>query len=196
MTWASGGISSYKKAASPNGTPYMHIPAAGGYVQFSAIMPDSRSGAWGALWFLNSTAGQGEIDLIESGYTQCGTPNLCMASNYHVGGTQKFINVGPYVQSGTDMSNSWNVFGLQIIPTTSSTPGSITMYFNGNQVAQYVNGVGGVSIPSTMEYEVIALMDMANSATSGWHTLTPSGTYPSAYPVMQIRDVQVYSLPQ
>jgi len=40
-----------------------------GFAQFRAKMPDSRSGGWGAIWFLE---GGEEIDLIETGFTANG----------------------------------------------------------------------------------------------------------------------------
>ncbi len=144
-----------------------------GYAQIRAQMPDSRTGGWGALWFLE---GGGEIDLQESGFTALGSSvvNQVMAVNLHTAGnTQRFFN------TGVNLSAGYHVYGMAYVPGKS-----ITMYFDGKQVAQFTSNV------PTGSYTIVATMQMAQNA-SGWHTLVSSQT-PSPLS-MNISEVQVWA---
>ena len=72
-SWASSAVTTYDKA---------YLPATGGYVQWSAKMPDSRYGAWAGLWLLSPNGA--EMDIQESGYFSGTTDvNSVLASNWH-----------------------------------------------------------------------------------------------------------------
>ncbi|HEU4966172.1 MAG TPA: hypothetical protein VFT53_01660 [Candidatus Saccharimonadales bacterium] len=143
-----------------------------GYFQVRAKLPDSRTGGWAGIWFLE---GGGEIDMDESGYTACGSAvNNCIASNLNVSGnSQKFYN------AGVDLSTGYHVYGMEYKPGKS-----ITMYFDGKQTAQYT-----ANIP-TGAYTIILTETMAQNA-SGWHTLV-SGSTPSPMSPYQISEAQVW----
>jgi beta-glucanase (GH16 family) len=83
-------------------------------------MPDSRSGAWAGLWFLE---GGGEIDLVESGYTGLGSDkvNRVMASNLHTSGNSQKL-----YDTGVDLSADYHVYGMDYKPGKS-----VTIYFDG-----------------------------------------------------------------
>lgn len=161
-TWESGYISSHRKFR------FSH-----GYVQIRAQMPDSRTGGWGALWFLE---GGGEIDLQESGFTGLGSSivNQVVAANLHTSGnSQQFYN------AGVDLSAGYHIYGMAYVPGQS-----ITMYLDGKQVARFTSHV------PTGSYAIEATMQMAQNA-SGWHTLVSSQT-PSSLS-MKISEIQVWT---
>ncbi len=143
----------------------------GGYIQIKAKMPDSRTGGWAGLWFLE---GGGEIDLIECGNTLSGVDtNRVMASNLHTSGnSQKTFD------TGVDLSADYHVYGMEYKPGQS-----ITMYLDGRQVAQFTSNV------PTGAYEIILTNTLAQNA-SGWHTSVSSPT-PSSLP-MSIAEVQAW----
>ncbi len=161
-TWRSGYITTHGK-----------FTFSGGYVQIRARMPDSRTGGWGALWFLE---GGGEIDLQESGFTALGSAivNRVMSANLRTpGNTQQFYN------TGVDLSAGYHTYGMAYLPGQS-----ITMYFDGKQVARYTSNV------PTGAYTIVATMQMAQNASS-WHTVVSSQT-PSPL-IMKISEIQVWT---
>jgi beta-glucanase (GH16 family) len=161
-SWESGYITTHGK-----------FKFSSGYVQIRAEMPDSRTGGWGALWFLE---GGGEIDLQESGFTAMGSSivNQVMAANLHTSGnTQKFYN------TGVDLSAAYHIYGMAYVPGKS-----VTMYIDGKQVARFTS-----SVP-TGAYTLVATMQIAQNA-SGWHTVVSSQT-PSPLS-MKITEVQVWT---
>ncbi len=82
---------------------------------------------------------------------------------------------------GTDITSGYNTYGFQY------TPGkSVTVYFNGKQVDQ-----DSSSNISSEAYYMLIELQVASSATSGWHTALSSST-PSPSN-MNISEVQVYS---
>ncbi len=143
----------------------------GGYVQIKAKMPDSRTGGWGGLWFLE---GGGEIDLQESGYTELKVdPNRVIASNLHTSGNSQKL-----YDTSVDLSADYHVYGMDYKPGKS-----ITMYFDGKQIAQFTSNV------PTGAYTIILTNTLAQNA-SGWHT-SISGSTPSSLP-MSVAEVQVW----
>lgn len=144
----------------------------GGFIQVKAKMPDSQTGGWAGIWFLE---GGGEIDLQEAGYTALGADkvNRVIASNLHTSGnSQKFFD------TGVDLSAGYHVYGMEYRPGQS-----ITMYFDGKPFATYTSNV------PTGAYEIILTNTMAQNA-SGWHTLVSSST-PNSLP-MNVAEVQVW----
>jgi hypothetical protein len=151
------------------------LPTTGWYVQIRAQMPDTSDGMWPALWFLPSNSAQ-EFDGFEGGWT--GNANQQGHSDLFLGsGQQQEV----WSTSGTDITAGYNTYGFQY------TPGkSVTVYFNGKQVDQ----VSSSDVSSEAYYMLIELQ-VASSATSGWHTALSSST-PSPSN-MNISEVQVYS---
>jgi hypothetical protein len=161
-SWKSGAITTHGK-----------FTFTGGYAQIRAKMPDSSSGMWAGLWFLE---GGGEIDLIESGYSEGGvTANHNMAVNVHSGSNgQKFI------EAGVDLSADYHVYGMEYVPGQS-----VKLYLDGRLVQTYTQNIG------TGGYTIVITLNVAQN-TEGWHTLTSGATpVPSE---LDVSEVQVYGL--
>jgi hypothetical protein len=144
----------------------------GGYIQILARQPDSSSGMWPALWFLN---GGGEIDLQEGGYTGGGGPNQNMSSALHTAGNSQTI-----VNTGVDLSAGYHIYGVEYIPGVS-----IKTYLDGVLIATFTN-----NIPSGA-YELIMVNSIANSNAAGFHSAV-SGSTPTDQ--FDIAEVQMYGL--
>lgn len=163
-TWKAGYITTYNKFTFNQG-----------YFQVRAKMPDSTTGAWAGIWFLQKGSA-GEIDLQESGYTGCGSNfvNQCLAVNLHTSGNnQKIFN------TGVDLSSSYHIYGMEYQPGKS-----ITMYFDGKQIIQYTSNI------PTGAYNIILTETIAQNA-SDWHTLVSSSTLSPLSPY-QVSEVQVW----
>ena len=65
---------------------------------------------------------------------------------------------------GTDITAGYNTYGFQYIPGQS-----VTVYFNGKQVYQDAD-----SNISSESYYLLIELQVASSATSGWHTALSS----------------------
>lgn len=147
----------------------------GGYVQIRAKMPDSSSGMWGGLWFLE---GGGEIDLQESGYTTgngAALVNNMLAMNLHSGSnSQKIVN------TGVDLSSDYHVYGMEYVPGVS-----VRMYLDGALKAEYTQNV------PTGAYTILINLQVAQK-TAGWHSVANAAT-PSPS-ILEVSDVQVYRL--
>jgi hypothetical protein len=163
-TYRSAAISTYGKDPS-SGTVLWEI---------DAKMPDSSSGMWPGIWFLPDSmatypSGQSgdsaEIDLFEGGYTQgSANPNTVMAVHY--GGATSVVWQAPgSYPIVSDLSAGYNVYGLKFVPGVS-----ITYYMNGVQVWQVTTNV------STLPHQLELDLQVADSATEGWHTQTGSAT--------------------
>ena len=164
FSWVSGAV-----------TSKFTLPSTGWYVQIRAQMPDTSDGMWPALWFLPSNSAQ-EFDGFEGGWT--GNANEQGHSDLFLGsGQQQDV----WSTGGTNITAGYNTYGFRYIPGQS-----VTGYFNGQQVYQ----VNSSSISSEAYYLLIELQ-VASSATSGWHTAL-SGSTPSPSN-MNISEVQVYS---
>jgi len=159
-TWASGAV-----------TTHGLFSFSGGYVQIRAKMPDSSSGMWAGLYFLD---GGPEIDLQESGNTLgSANPNDVLAMNYHGGGSQVLVN------TGVDLSAAYHTYGMEYIPGQS-----IKMYLDGVLEATYTQNI------PTGAYEIIMNLDAAGSQAAGWHTVAGnSGQFE-----LDVSEVQVYNL--
>jgi len=152
------------------------LPSTGWYVQISAQMPDTSDGMWPALWFLPANSAQ-EFDGFEGGWS--GNANDQGHSDLFLGsGQQQDVWSTP---SATNITAGYNTYGFKYVPGQS-----VTAYFNGQQVYQ----VNSSSVASEAYYLLIELQ-VASSATSGWHTAL-SGSTPSPSN-MNISEVQVYS---
>ena len=167
-SWASAAISSYGHA---------YLPATGGYVQWSAKMPDSRYGAWGGLWLLSANGA--ELDVQESGYISGSAPvNQILASNWHGTGGQQIIQ-----NTGEDLSAAYHTYGVEYIPGKSWTA-----YLDGKQMASWTTGV-----PTNAKYQVLIDMEIAGPSANGWHTVADPVNHPGPYE-LDVDDVQIYSL--
>jgi hypothetical protein len=167
-SWASAGISSYGK---------MYLPAAGGYVQWSAKMPDSRYGGWAGLWLLSANGA--EFDIQESGYISGSTnPNYVLASNWHGSGGVQVIQ-----DTGSDLTAAYHTYGVEYHPGQSWK-----VYLDGKLMATWTSGV-----PTNAPYQLLMDLEIASSLANGWHTVSNSASYPGPF-TFQIDDMQVYSL--
>ena len=165
FNWVSGVVSSK-----------FTLPTSGWYVQIRAKMPDTSDGMWPALWFLPSNSAQ-EFDGYEGGWPGS-SPNDQGHTDLFLGSGQQ-QNV--WSSGGTDITAGYNTYGFEYVPGKS-----VTVYLNGKQVDQ----VSSSSVASEAYYLLIELQ-VASSATSGWHTALSSST-PSPSN-MSISEVQVYS---
>lgn len=143
-----------------------------GYAQFRAKMPDSRTGGWGAIWFLE---GGGEIDLDESGFSQIGKDkvNRIMAVDLQTPGNNQQL-----IDTGFDLSAGYHIYGMEYLPARS-----ITMYLDHKQVAQFTNNI------PTGAYTIVITNTIAQN-TGNWHTL-PTPASP-AQTTMNLSEVQVW----
>ena len=151
------------------------LPSNGWYVQISAKMPDTSDGMWPALWFFPANTDQ-EFDGFEGGW-QGSSPNDQGHSDLFLSSQQQEV----WSTGGTDITAGYNTYGFQFIPGQS-----VTIYLNGKQVDQ----VSSSSVASEAYYMLIELQ-VASSASSGWHTVLSAGTPNPAN--MQIGEVQAYS---
>jgi hypothetical protein len=142
-----------------------------GYVQVRAWMPQMTTGMWPGIWLMGSKSELPEIDLYEGGYTP--NPNSAFASNLHVSGASQQV-----VQTSTDLSGGWHVYGVDYEPGSS-----ITFYLDGVQLAKYTS-----NIPSG-PYFLLLNLQVAQNA-SGWHSLVGSTTQSPS--VMKVSEVQAY----
>jgi beta-glucanase (GH16 family) len=161
-TWHSGVIDTHGKFT------FNH-----GYVQIRAKMPDSTTGSWAQMWFLE---GGGEIDLQESGYTECGSGrvNQCLAMNLGTPGNDQL-----FYRAQVDITAGYHIYGMQYNPGKS-----VTMYFDGIQTAQFTSHI------PTGYMTIILDLAVAKPNASDWHTvvscLTPSRL------TMNVAEVQVW----
>jgi hypothetical protein len=166
FNWVSGVVSSK-----------FTLPSTGWYVQIDAKMPDTSDGMWPALWFLPSNSAQ-EFDGLEGGWNGSNANEQGHSDLFLGSGQQQDVWSTP---GGTNITAGYNTYGFQYIPGVS-----VTTYFNG----QKVYSVNSSSVSSEAYYLLIELQ-VASSATSGWHTALSSST-PSPSN-MDIAEVQVYS---
>jgi hypothetical protein len=143
-----------------------------GYAQFRAKMPNSVSGMWAAIWFLEGGA---EIDLQGSGYLGA-NPNRMLASNLHSSG-----NTQTLLDTGVDLSSDFHIYGMEYKPGVY-----IKMYLDGILQAVYTQNV------PTGAMSLLMSLQVAQSAGS-FHTLTSQATPDPS--VFSVSDVQVYHLP-
>jgi len=165
--WATAAISSYGK---------MYVPAAGGYVQIHAKMPDMRYGAWPSLWLLSK--GGPEIDMQEGGYTKGTNVNRNIAINFHGSGSSQQV-----IDTGVDLTADYHNYGLEY------NPGKwLKFYLDGKLLGTYTQ-----SIPTNAPYQIIIDMEFANQYTNGWHTVADIANHPGPFQ-LDVDNVQIYSL--
>jgi hypothetical protein len=173
-TWVSGGVSTYGGK--------FHIPAAGGYLQISAKMPDSRYGAWPSLWLLPSAGSDGkEFDLQEGGnYGTTGslTANHILASHWWGGNKTQHL-----ADAGVDLSAGYHTYGVEYVPGKSWK-----VFLDGKLMFTWTDGVS-----TNASYELIIELEMAGAKTAGWHTVADPVNHPGPFE-MAVADVQVYQL--
>ena len=164
-------------------TTYGKFELNGGYVQVEAKMP-SGNGMWPGIWMLpGSGATNGddyEIDVFEGGMTVAGASPLAVDA-WHVhtpSGT-----FGSDENVGTDLSNGFHTYGMSWVPGQS-----ITWYLDGRQIGQVTSATA--PIPNE-PMELIFTLQVADAATSSWHTV-PDSTTPTVNDML-ISGVQVYS---
>ena len=166
FNWVSGAI-----------TSKFTLPSTGWYVQIRAQMPDTSDGMWPALWFLPSSSAQ-EFDGLEGGWPGSSPNEQGHSDLFASSGQDQAVWPTP---GGTDITAGYNTYGFRYVPGQS-----VTVYFNGQQVYQDAD-----SNISSEAYYLIIELQVASSATSGWHTAL-SGNTPSPSN-MNISEVQVYS---
>jgi beta-glucanase (GH16 family) len=164
---------------------YGNFEFTGGYLQISMKAP-SGDGAWPGLWLLpgkgaGNSGDNFEIDIQEGGYTGSGPANQAFSAALHTpnGTFQKVVD------TGVDLTADFHTYAIDWVPGKS-----ITWYLDGKQIAQVTSAQ--VPIPS-QPMELIMDNQVANSNTTGWHTVLNNST-PSKM-VMQIDAVQLYQKP-
>lgn len=167
-SWASAAVTTYGKA---------YLPAAGGYVQWHAKMPDSRYGAWAGLWLLSKNGA--EMDIQESGYPEgAANVNNVLASNWHGNGGFQVIQ-----DTGKDLSAAYHTYGVEYIPGKSWK-----VYLDGQLMATWTSGV-----PTDAQYQVLIDLEIAGQNAAGWHTVADPVNHPGPFQ-FDIDNVQIYSL--
>jgi beta-glucanase (GH16 family) len=149
----------------------------GGYFQAQVKMPDVSSGYWPAIWFLPAagagTGGDaGEFDLQEGGMLGAAPINSILQSTLRSA-------AGPSSQqanAGVDLSAGFHTFGAQYVPGQS-----ITVYFDGRQVAQFTQDV------PTWPLQLIMCLAVGSSQSSSYHT-----TGSPAASAMDVSEIQFY----
>jgi beta-glucanase (GH16 family) len=164
---------------------YGNFEFTGGYLQVSMKAP-SGDGAWPGIWLLpgkgaGNSGDNFEIDVQEGGYTGKGPPNQAFSANLHTpNGT-----FGKVVDTGVDLTAGFHTYAIDWEPGKS-----ITWYLDGKQIAQVTSAQ--MPIPS-QPMELILDHQIANSNTSGWHTVLNNST-PSSMQ-MQVDGIQLYQKP-
>ena len=149
-----------------------------GYFQALVRMPDVSKGYWPAIWFLpaagaNTGADRGEFDLDEGGFLGSGPDNQRITST--------LVSAGGEVQhkadAGVDLSRGFYVYGARYIPGRS-----LTVYFNGRQVARFTRHV------PTWPLQLIIDLAVASTRARAWHT---TGSPPPS--AMYVSEIQFYN---
>ena len=168
----------YSYASAAMTTKTALLPATGGYVQWNAKMPDSRTGAWGGMWMI-SADNSAEFDLQESGYVLGNTnPNQVLATNWHSGWPYQIVQ-----DTGMDLSANYHTYGVEYIPGQS-----FTVYLDGVQMYQTTD-----SVP-TIGWELITDLEVAGPLASGVHTVVDPNN-PGTFE-MDVKGIQYYTLQQ
>lgn len=154
----------------------------GGYLQVSMKAP-SGDGAWPGLWLMpgkgaGNSGDNFEIDMQEGGYTGAGPANQAFSAHLHTpNGTFNKV-----IDTGVDLTAGYHTYAIDWVPGKS-----ITWYLDGKQMAQVTSAQ--MPIPS-QPMELIMDNQVANSNTSGWHSVLGSST-PSTMQ-MQVDGIQLY----
>jgi hypothetical protein len=165
FNWVSGAI-----------TSKFTLPSTGWYVQIRAQMPDTSDGMWPALWFLPSSSAQ-EFDGLEGGWPGSSPNEQGHSDLFDSSGQDQAVWPTP---GGTDITSGYNTYGFRYIPGQSAT-----VYFNGQQVYQDSD-----SNISSEAYYLIIELQVASSATSGWHTALSANTpSPSNMNISEVRPI-------
>lgn len=168
--WASACVTSYG---------LMELPAAGGYVQVRARMPDCNHGMWPGIWML--AQGAPEIDLMEGGYLKGSVPvNQVLSANFHAPGASQTI-----IDTGIGLNLDFHLYGCEYRPGES-----VIIYFDGNAVATYTTGVPAAG----PRYQLLLDLEVAGPTAAGWHTVADAANHPGPFQ-HNISCVQMYRLP-
>jgi beta-glucanase (GH16 family) len=164
---------------------YGNFEFTGGYLQISMKAP-AGDGAWPGLWLLpgkgaGNSGDNFEVDIQEGGYTGRGPANQAFSANLHTpNGTFNKV-----IDTGVDLTADFHTYAINWVPGKS-----ITWYLDGKQMAQVTSDQ--MPIPS-QPMELILDNQVANSNTTGWHTVLNNST-PSKM-VMQVDAIQLYQKP-
>jgi hypothetical protein len=161
--WASATISS-------TGHSSMILPATGGYVQVTAKIPDSSTGAWPFIWLLGEGSNRSQNVDWEFGYK--GAPNSKIA----LGVNDKTVSTPT---ASVDLSKGYHTYGTKYVPGKS-----YSFYLDGAQIAT-------TPTTNTGAFEVTLGLQMATAAASGWHSVSDTSAHPGPY-TFAVSDVRVY----
>ena len=181
FTWYSGTVNTMGK---------VQLPSTGWYVQVRAKRPDITYGAWPAIWFMPDTSQSSavEFDGDDGGVNNVSSPNTKVTSNYFSpSGT-----VGPTTyNTGVDLSADFHTYGYEFLPPGyQGGLGSIKSYIDGHN---YYTCLGSAHTIAAGTYELMISLEMATSATSGWHTV-PDGVHNGPFK-WEVAEVQAYKAP-
>lgn len=157
------------------------------YFQCCAKLPDCNYGMWPAIWHMEGTGGTGEVDTLDGGFAHSGTnPDGSAAGSpdsNHMILAKDFAGASPelYYNTGSvDLSQGFHTYGLEFKPGVS-----LKWYFDGALI--FTDATGSMS----GSLEIILMLQVASSATSGWHSYdTGLSVSPS---LLDISEVQVYT---
>ena len=153
------------------------LPSGGWYVQVKAQMPDTSDGMWPALWACRRARPRSSTASRVAGRDRAPTSRATATSSPRLGPAAS--TCGPPRAAPTSSPAT--------TPTASSTSRAI-----GHGLLQRPAGVPGPRQHLASEtYYLFIELQVASSATSGWHTALSSST-PSPSN-MNISEVQVYS---
>ena len=154
FAWRSGVVSTYN-----------HFQFKGGYAEFTMQAP-SGNGMWPGLWMLPGPGGTNgddfEIDVQEGGYL----PNPAnQQTTWHLHGS---TTNGGTVNANADLTAGYHTYAVYWVAGQS-----ITWYIDGRQIARLTSSQ--TAIPNE-PMELIMTLNVANSNTSGWHTVYDNTT--------------------
>jgi hypothetical protein len=93
--------------------------------------------------------------------------------------------------TGTDLSLGYHTYGFEYLPPSGSFQGSYKSYIDGYNYFNCQGSSGHTIVAGT--YELMISLQMATSATSGWHTV-PDGVHNGPF-TWEVAEVQIYKAP-
>jgi hypothetical protein len=149
----------------------------GGYFQATMVYPPTPGIPGGAFWAngLQGMTGQTgetpEIDIAENDNNSDTALQDLYLSQYHVwtGGNNQVVAVPNGTYSDVPAGTNWNqpqTYGMLWIPATAATQGSMTFYFNGQQVGATVTWSQGSPLAAIDAQQIVLILGTGGSPTT------------------------------